>query len=39
MGRMTLSGCARNNLITRDEVQCDPVVSGAAIWIKDQNNL
>ena len=30
MGRITSSGCARNDQITRDEVECDPVVSGAA---------
>ena len=30
MGRITSSGCARNDRITRDEVECDPVVPGAA---------
>ena len=28
--RITPSGCARNDRITRDEVECDPVVAGAA---------
>ena len=30
MGRITSSGCARNDRITRDFVQCDTVVPGAA---------
>ena len=30
MGQITLSGCARNDWITRDEVECDAVVPGAA---------
>ena len=30
MGRITLSGCARNDRITRDEVEFDPVAPGAA---------
>ena len=30
MGRITSSGCARNDQITRDKVECDPVVPGAA---------
>ena len=30
MDRITSSGCARNDCITRDEVECDPVVPGAA---------
>ena len=30
MGRITSSGCVRNDRITRDEVECDPVVPGAA---------
>ena len=30
MGRITLSGCARNDRVTRDEVECDPVAPGAA---------
>ena len=29
MGRITLSGCAMNNRITRDEVEFDPVSPGA----------
>ena len=29
MGRITSSGCARKDRITRDEVECDPVVPGA----------
>ena len=30
MGRITSSGCTRNDRITRDEVECDPVVPRAA---------
>ena len=30
MDRITSSGCARNDWITRDEVSCDPVVPSAA---------
>ena len=30
MGKITSSGSARNDRITRDEVECDPVVPGAA---------
>ena len=30
MGQITLSGCARNDRITREEVEYDPVVPGAA---------
>ena len=29
MGQITSSVCDRNNCITRDEVECDPVVPGA----------
>ena len=31
MGRITSSGCARNDRITRDEVVYDPVVPGAEL--------
>ena len=27
MGRITSSGCVRNDRITRDEIECDQVVS------------
>ena len=30
MDRITSCGCAMNDRITRDEVECDPVVPGAA---------
>ena len=30
MGRIMSSGCPRNHRITIDEVECDPVVPGAA---------
>ena len=30
MGQITSSGCARNDRITQDEDECDPVVPGAA---------
>ena len=30
MGRITSSGCARNDRITLDFVLCDPIVPGAA---------
>ena len=37
MGRITSSGCARNDRITRDEVECDPVVPGAPTRTKRPN--
>ena len=30
MDRITSNGCARNDRITRDEVECNPVVPGTA---------